>query len=77
MNFNDYVDHWEECNISQKEYLLHDYLNIELSLGVFTHQIGDNKVLIQYDSSHEIVININNSLCSVSDQIEAFIDSLS
>ena len=77
MNFKDYVKYWKGCNISQKEYLLHDYLNIELSLGVFTHQIADNKVLIQYDSSHEIVININNSLCSVSDQIEAFIDSLS
>ncbi len=72
---------WSEIDNSTKELFIHKYLNDELSVGVFTDLSleNPNSVVLTYNTSSSnriVTIELNHKLEDVSNQIEAFLESV-
>jgi hypothetical protein len=67
---------WLQASVEQKEFQLHQYLNIECGAGVFTNQVDSSCIKIHYDDTHEIIIKTTNDLASIDVQLERFLSSL-
>ena len=75
--FLDDVDaEWHNASLEQKEYQLHEFLNIECSVGVFTDQVGTTHIKVHYDDSHELIINTTDDLSSIDEQLDKFLLSV-
>ncbi|EOZ8645379.1 hypothetical protein ACQWTT_001130 [Acinetobacter baumannii] len=78
--FSDYlgemISNWETASLDEKDYQLHDFLNIECGAGVFTHQINEIEIRIEYDSSTQITINTNQPLNVINLQLNSFLMAL-
>lgn len=74
--YQDPIIAWDQAPLKQKEYLLHEFLNIECSVGVFTDQVNSKLIKIHYNNNHEIIINTSSDLAVIDKQLELFLSSL-
>lgn len=72
----DFAEQWNHANIHEKDRELHEYLNIECGAGVFTHVVYPTQIKIEYSESKHVLIDITNDLATVSQQVEAFLNTL-
>ena len=73
---NDIDADWHEASLEQKEFQLHQYLNIECGAGVFTHVMNPTQIKIEHSESKHVLIDVTNDLATVSQQVEAFLNTL-
>lgn len=73
---NDIDADWHQASLEQKEFQLHQFLNIECGAGVFTNQVDSISIRIHYDDTHEIIINTTNDLAIIDEQLERFLLTL-
>lgn len=77
LNFlSDNVEQWKDSNIHLKDRQLHEYLNIECGIGVFTHVLNNTDIKIEYSDSKKIVINVMDDLATVSEKVDTFLELL-
>ncbi len=72
----DYVEQWNYANINEKDRELHEYLNIECGASVFTHVLNSTQIKIEHSESKHVLIDVTNDLATVSQQVEAFLNTL-
>lgn len=72
----DVIVKWHNASLEQKEYQIHEYLNIECGAGVFTNQVGTHHIKVHYDDSHELLIHTADDLSSIDAQLDHFLSSL-
>lgn len=72
---NDIDADWHEASLEQKEFQLHQYLNIECGAGVFTNQVDSSCIKINC-GNQEIIINTTNDLAIIDEQLERFLLTL-
>lgn len=73
---HDYVEQWNYANIHEKDRELHEFLNIECGAGVFTHVMNPTQIKIEHSESKHVLIDVTNDLATVSQQVEAFLNTL-
>lgn len=73
---HDYVEQWNYANIHEKDRELHEFLNVECGAGVFTHVMSSTQIKIEFSESKQILIDVTNDLATVSQQVEAFLNTL-
>lgn len=79
-NFSDYLGEfsslWHFATLNEKDYQLHDFLNIECGAGVFTHQVNGTDIRIEYDAAIQVIINTTQPLETIDFQINSFLSTL-
>lgn len=70
------VSKWHSANMDAKDHLIHEYLNVDLSLGVFTNIINENQIELHFDPQHTAVVDASASLEAINHTIESFINTL-
>lgn len=73
---HDYVEQWNHANIHEKDRELHEFLNVECEAGVFTHVVHPDHIKIEFSESKQVLIDVTNDLATVSQQVEAFLNTL-
>lgn len=64
---------WHQASLKQKEFALHEYLNLECSAGIFTNQVEPHSIKISLDSSREITIDTTETLESIEAKLDSFL----
>jgi ascorbate-specific PTS system EIIC-type component UlaA len=52
------------------------FLNVECGAGVFTHVMNPTQIKIEHSESKHVLIDVTNDLATVSQQVEAFLNTL-
>lgn len=67
---------WHKASLEQKEFALHEYLNLECGAGVFTNQVEPCSIKISFDDSHEITIDTTESLENINAKLDTFLTKI-